>query len=492
MKPLAREWTRWTRGRRGARRSGAAVLVLALDGRRLEGVVARRTNGSAELLQRFSATLTLDPLEAEPAALGREWRQHLDVAGVRERRCVLAVPPQWLFTLSVPLPAELPEADRKSLIQLEAERGFPASPDTLIIARSPYRTATGAEGVTLLGLARDHLTRLEAAARAARLRLVSLTVGLAALPGLNGVPDAGAASLMLVPGEQTLAVQVSCGGGLALVRTLDAPPGTGNGPVPDVPALVREVRITLGQLPPEVGQTVHRVQVVGEGPEVGRLSAGLSGPLAEDGLEVEWRRDMPARGGLELPAGVAVSVPLAVAVQYLEQAAAAVEFLPPRVSRWEALAGRYTRSRTAARAMVVAAAVVGLTAGAFAVQQVRLAYWRSRWNGMREAVTQLEAVQQRVRQYRPWYDESFRTLSILRRLTEAFPEDGAVSARSLEIRPTTGVTCSGTARDHAALLRVLDHLRAAPEVRGLKVEQIRGNAPMQFTVNFQWSEAGAP
>jgi hypothetical protein len=31
-----------------------------------------------------------------------------------------------------------------------------------------------------------------------------------------------------------------------------------------------------------------------------------------------------------------------------------------------------------------------------------------------------------------------------------------------------------------------------PEVRGLKVEQIRGNAPMQFTVNFQWSEAGAP
>lgn len=491
MKPPAWDWTRLTRGRRGARSSGTAVLVLALEGRRLEGVVARRTNGSVELVQHAHALLTLDPLEAEPAALGREWRQHLDAAGVRERRCVLAVPPQWLFTLSVPLP-DLPEADRESLIQLEAERGFPTSPDTLVIARSHYRTAAGAAGVTLLGLAREHLTRLEATARAARLRLVSLTVGLAALPGLDGAPDAAEASLMLVPGAQTLSVQVACGGGLALVRTLDTPLETRDGTAPDLSALARELRITLGQLPPEVGQTVRYVQVVGAGPEAGRLSDGLRAPLAEDGLEVRWRREMPAQGWLHLPAGATVSVPLAVAVQYLERAGAAVEFLPPRVSRWEALAGRYTRSRTAARALLAGGVVLALTAGAFAVQQVQLAYWRSRWNGMREAVTELEAIQQRVRQYRPWYDESFRTLSILRRLTEAFPEDGAVSAKSLEIRPTTGVTCSGTARDNAALLRVLDHLRAAPEVRGLKVEQIRGNAPMQFTVNFQWSEVGAP
>jgi hypothetical protein len=491
MKRPTLDLTRLTGWRRGTRAGGSTILALALDGRRLEGVVARRTNGSAEVLQRFTATLTLDPREAEPTALGRELRQHLDAAGVRERRCVIAVPPQWLFTVSVPLP-ELPEADLESLIQLEAERGFPVSPDSLVVARSRYRTEAGVAGVTLLGLAREHVERLEAVARAARLRLVSLTLGLAALPGLNGHAAAGGGVLMLVPGEQTLGVQVACSGGLALIRTLDPPLAAGPEGTPDFPALARELRITLGQLPPEVEQTVRRVCVVGASPEVERLTARLDRPLAEDGLTVEALREMPANGGLHLPAGLPVSVPLAVAVRYLAGGGTGVEFLPPRVSRWEALAARYTTSRTAARAALAVAAVVVLTAGAFGVQQARLAWWRSRWNGMREAVTELEALQQRVRQYRSWYDESFRTLSILRRLTEAFPEDGAVSAKSVEIRPNTGVTCSGTARDNAALLRVLDKLRAAPEVRGLKVEQIRGNAPMQFTVNFQWSETGAP
>ncbi len=491
MKPFNLDLIHPARWRRGTRASGSTILALALDGRRLEGVVVRRTNGSAEVLQSFTVTLALDPQEAEPTALGRELRQHLDAAGVRERRCILALPPQWLFTVNVPLP-DLPEADLESLIQLEAERGFPTGPEGLVMARSRYQTATGAAGVTLLGLAREQVERLESVARAARLRLVSLTLGVAALPGLNGQASAGSGVLMLVPGEQTLGVHVACGGGLALVRTLDLPREAGPESAPDFPALARELRITLGQLPPEVEPTVRRVCVVGAGPDAQRLSTRLREPLAGDGLSVESLREMPVNGGLRLPAGLPVSVPLAVAVQYLEGGSTGIEFLPPRISRWEALAARYTTSRTAARAALAVAAVVVLTAGGFAVQQARLAWWRSRWNGMREAVAELEAVQQRVRQYRSWYDESFRTLNILRRLTEAFPEDGTVSAKAVEIRPNTGVTCSGTARDNAALLRVLDKLRAAPEVRELKVEQIRGNAPMQFTVNFQWSETGAP
>lgn len=477
---------------RRSRAGGSTLLGLALDGHRLEGVVVRRVNGAAEVLQEFTATLALDPREADPAALGRELRQHLDAAGARERRCVLAVPPAWLFTLHVPLP-ELPEADLESLIQLEAERGFPTGPETLIVARSHYRLPSGAAGVTLLGLAREQVDRLEAAARAAHLRLVSLTLGLAALPGLNGAPAEGVVTL--VPGEQELGLQVSCGGGLALVRTLawsaEADPAAA---AARLDPLTRELRITLGQLPPEVGETVRRVQVVGPGPAAEDLAGRLRERLAGSGLEVQWLRDWPVNGtdALRLPAGTATSPALAVAVRHLSLQVSPIEFLPPRVSRWEALIARYKTSRTVAGAVVTAAGLVLLTLLAFGVQQARLAYWRGKWNAMRDPVAELEAVQKQVRQFRPWYDESFRTLNILRRLTEAFPEDGAVSAKSVEIRPSTGVTCSGTARDNAALLRMLDQLRAMPEVRGLKVEQIRGNAPMQFTVNFQWSEAGAP
>lgn len=476
---------------RRPRPGGSTVLGLALDGLRIEGGVVRRVNGAVEVLQRFSATLTQDPREADPLALGRELHQHLAAAGVRERRCVLAVPPAWLFTLHVPLP-DLPEADVESLIQLEAERGFPSGPETLVVARSRYRLPSGAAGVTLLGLAREHVDRLEAAARTAHLRLLSLTLGLAALPGLNGTPTEGVVTL--VPGEQALGLQVSCGGGLALLRSLawsaDADPAAATA---RMDPLTRELRITLGQLPPEVGETVRRVRVVGSAPAAEDLAVRLRDRLAGSGLDVEWLREWPAEGAdLRVPAGVAVSPALAVAVQHLRLQASPIEFLPPQVSRWEALIARYKTSRTAARLVVAAAGLALLTLLAFGVQQARLTYWRDKWNALRVPVTELETVQKQVRQFRPWYDESFRTLNILRRLTEAFPEDGSVSAKSVEIRPSTGVTCSGTARDNAALLRMLDKLRAVPEVRGLKVEQIRGNAPMQFTVNFQWSEAGVP
>jgi hypothetical protein len=48
----------------GRRKKLTALLGLALDGSRLEGVVLKRTNGSLQLLQNFAVTLALDPLSA--------------------------------------------------------------------------------------------------------------------------------------------------------------------------------------------------------------------------------------------------------------------------------------------------------------------------------------------------------------------------------------------------------------------------------------------
>ncbi len=489
----------WLRRRgRPARPGPGSLVALSLDGHWLEAVQARRTNGSMEVLKSVRVTLALDPQEADPVVLGREIRQHLDAAGIRERHCVLALPPNWLFSLSFPLP-DLPEEDLESLIQLEAERGFPTSPESLQVSRSRYRLPGGAAGVTLLGLARQHLERLEVALRAAHLRPLSLTVGLAALPGLNGEPDEG--TLILQPGEQGVDLQVACGGGLALVRTLTLPaeetassPSAGAASAAGSDPLTREIRITLGQLPPAVGETLRRLRVVGDGPEAERLAARLRERLTGAGLAVEWWREPPREfQGVRLPQGATLTPALAVAARYLAQQPPALEFLPPRVSRWQALVQKYAPTRRLAVAGAATAGILLLVLLALAAQQIRLSYWRAKWNAIRAEVTALEKVQQHIRQFRPWYDESFRTLSILKRLTEAFPEDGTVSAKSVEIRPgSTGVTCSGTARDNAALLRTLDKLRAMPEVREVKVEHIRGNAPMQFTVNFRWADTGAP
>src|SRR5207245_9410750 len=100
-------------------------------------------------------------------------------------------------------------------------------------------------------------------------------------------------------------------------------------------------------------------------------------------------------------------------------------------------------------------------------------------------------LQHQIRKCLPRFDASLRTVSIRRRVTEALPADGVVSAKTVEIRDLATVTCSGTARDSQALLKTLDQLRATKEVTDVKVDQIRGKSPLQFTFNFHWSEQGS-
>ena len=101
----------------GRGKTPTTVVGLTLDGSRLDGVVLKRTNGSLQQLQTFSAALTLDPLTAAPELVGREIRNHLDAAGIRERDCVLGVPLKLVLTAQTELPP-LPEADATSLMQL--------------------------------------------------------------------------------------------------------------------------------------------------------------------------------------------------------------------------------------------------------------------------------------------------------------------------------------------------------------------------------------
>jgi len=132
------------------RRAPSSLLGLTLDGNRLEGVVLRRSNGSLQVNQRFTATLSLDPLTNEPELVGREILNHLDAAGVRERRCVVAVPLKWALAAHTRIP-ELPEADVVSFLQIEAERGFPTDVTTLQIATSRLLSASGEKHATLSG-----------------------------------------------------------------------------------------------------------------------------------------------------------------------------------------------------------------------------------------------------------------------------------------------------------------------------------------------------
>ncbi len=88
-------------------------------------------------------------------------------------------------------------------------------------------------------------------------------------------------------------------------------------------------------------------------------------------------------------------------------------------------------------------------------------------------VKELQGLNQNIQQFKPWFDDSFTGLSVMRQLTLAFPENGAVTAKTIEIHDGNVVTCTGTTQSQAALLNALNtvarggrrdksHIGAAP------------------------------
>ncbi|MGD0537616.1 MAG: hypothetical protein ABSC03_08220 [Verrucomicrobiota bacterium] len=469
-----------------------SLLGLALDGSRLDGVVLRRVNGSVQVQQTLSVTLSLDPLTGDPELVGREIRNHLTAAGVRERHCVVCLPLKWALVTHTTLPAELPEAEVPGLLQIEAERGFPCDVATLMLTTSRFQVPGSPAHVTLLGVPRNQVEPLDRVLRAAQLRPLSFSLGLCALQPAN--TEAANGVLALTIGESYVGLQVTGGGGLAALRSLEGAVETeGSTRVVHADLVAREVRITLGQLPEQFRSTLRRVRIFGPRELAESLADEVELRLQPLGMSVEVVTGYPAgEFGVTLPAGTAVSPAFSLAAARLVDRPAQFEFLPPRITAWQRLVARYS-SGTLQRVGVSAGAAAALVVGLFGFQQVQIWRFNSHWARISPQVHEIEDAQQHIRQFRSWTDHArtLRSLTVLRQLTQAFPEDGSVTAKTIEIREEAAVRCTGTASDQAALLRVVDKLRAASHVNDPHVDLISGKPPMQFTFDFHWSEGGS-
>jgi hypothetical protein len=208
-------------------------------------------------------------------------------------------------------------------------------------------------------------------------------------------------------------------------------------------------------------------------------------------LKVEVvKKYSPDEFGVEFPPDTAVSAAFSFAAQYLAGHDPLVEFLPPKIPAWQQFASKYGSGK-ARQAIIAAAAVLVILIGLFLYQQVQIIHWQSRWNQMSAEVTQLKAIQSKIVQYRPWSDESILGLTILKEITKAFPEDGAVTAKTLEIRDLSSAICSGTARSMQSLVTTQGELQKQPGIAGVKITQIRGRSPqLQFTLDIQFNQGG--
>ncbi len=468
----------------------STVLGLALDGNRLEAVVVRRTNGSVHTKEIASAALALSPLSGDPELVGREIRNYLDQAGIRERNCAVCIPLSWALTLQAKLP-DLPEEDIGSFLDIEAERGFHSGPENLLIARSRSVTADGGQYVTMIAVPRNHLATLEQVLKAAKLKPVTFSLGVAVLgTGGKEIPD-GAMTLGL--GSNSVDLQVNAGGGIIALRSLDGAIETeGSQKRIDAELVARELRITLGQLPGAFEATTHKVKVFGRGDMARQFMNDISARAESLGLKFElMERSSAAEFDKPVPAEIAVSPALALAAGYVKGFSGAPELLPPKVNAFQQLINTKLGSKKLAWAGAAGAAVLVCVGGIFLFQQWELSRWKSRWRAIEPGVQEAQNALDQIRKYRPWFDQEFRSLRILQELTKAFPESGSVTAKTVEIRDLSQVSCSGVANDRRGVENVMEKLGAADGVTDLNPESIRGQAPgVQFTLTFQFE--GAP
>jgi hypothetical protein len=454
-----------------------SVIGLTFSGGRLRAAHVVQAKGALEVAKFTSAALSLDLLHPEPKLIGREIRNHLQASRINEKACVVEVPPDWVMSQHTKLP-DLPKEDVASFLQLEAEKGFPYDTAQLLISTSFHRSAE-ATYVTQLAVRRDRLEQLVAAVEAAGLRPVSLSLGLAALDGVVAPQGKGRITVALESAGTTMLVSV--GGGIAAFRTfkvaIDSEAGENifNGS-----AVSRELRLTVEQVPGDLRSDLRQISLRGDDAMVDQLAESLGDWPASVGLQVE-RAGSPGDR-------LADQVAEGLARKWLAGDSQGPELLPPNPGRLSLLVARYSSRRLAAAGLALGA-VVAAALPVFLWQEIHLRLLRAEWGRMQAQATALSEIEDRIQDYRPWFDHSFPSLRILERVTQCFPENGSVTAKSFDIHDAGGLTTvsiSGTVSDHRALLQTLDLLRKASEVQGLNVETISGKVPSQFTFTFRW------
>lgn len=463
-----------------------SVLGLALDSGKLDGVVLRRTDGALQKLQSFSAPLTLDPLTAAPELVGREIRNQLDAAGVRERDCVVGLPLKWVLTAQTELPP-LPEADALSLLQLESEKGFHSDVATLQTGNSRSALADGKKFVLLAAVPSAHVAALEQVLAAAKLRPASFSLGICALQAAGDEKAGGVMALAI--GESSVDLQVTAGGGVAVLRSLEGVIETEGGRrTLQTDIISREARVTLGQLRTELRDQVKHIRIFGPRELAQHLADEMELRFEPMGLKVEIASAYaPNEFGVTLPPDASLSPAFSLAARVLTRQKPPFDFLPPKPTLVEQLVTRYSSGRLRTTG-AVATGIAVLVLGLFLIQQFRLLRLRSQWDGMAAKVTELNKIQNQIQQYQPWYAGDYRSLAILRELSLAFPQDGVVTAKIVSIRDDGTVNCSGNTQDSAALLAVEGGLGKLPGVDLVHQDRFSGSKPpYQFTFSFKFN-----
>ncbi len=451
------------------------TLAITIESGRIAVDLLRREADRTRVAQSFVVAMGAESVVADSAKAGQALAAQLDAAGIHERRCVVCIPPGWALSTSTEVPG-IGAGDLRGWLELRAERELPIPVSDLRLAHCTYSLTDGRQRATLVAVPLKRMAAIERMLHAAGCRAVSISLGLDQCVPRSEQP----AALHFLANGTHVDLVISAGGGIAALRSLAGAVGE-DADMFDPASFSREVRITLGQLPATLRQQVNEAHFGGAPHSAEVLCREIQPHLQRMGIE-----SLVTAPGAKTHPGAAI----AAAAHHLREEAVAFEFVAPRVNRWEAMFQKLDSRRRRWIASAALALVV-LPMLAFLVRSHIETGLDSEWQGMRKKVAELEKLQQQIRQFRPWFDPAPHSVQILEGLIGAFPESGEVWAKSIQIAGESKIVCSGFARNQAALMVMMDRLRARPDVAGLQIQQVRGENPVQFAVTYKWEAKNA-
>jgi hypothetical protein len=444
------------------------LLAITIESGRVAVDLVRREESGTRVTASFELPIGADAVAANGERAGKELAAKLVAAGIRERRCVVCIPASWALTTSTDVP-EIAADDLRAYLELRAEREFPIAVSELRLAHSAFTSPDGKQRATLAAVPARKLEAVERMLAAAECRAVSISLGLDACLPKTELP----AAMHFVANGTHVDLVIAAGGGIAAVRSLAAPV---TDETFDAATFSREVRITLGRLPDALRQQVTQARFSGSAATAENLCLEIRQHLTRMGIDSRLQR---------APDGAHPGAALDAAELHLRKQPIVFEFLTPEVNHWQNAVRQFDDRRRRWVALGVVGAIVLLVL-TFMIRSHLENSLDAEWNGMRRKVADLESLQQRIRQFRPWFEPAPQTLQIIEGLAAAFPDQGEVWAKSVQVTDGTKVTCSGFAASQTALLAWFDRLRARKDVTALRVEQVRGEKPIQFSVSYKW------
>jgi len=450
-----------------------AALAVTISSQSIGVTLLRRDNGTSRVIKSFVVPVGAETITSDPAAAGAALAEQLEAQGIKERKCVVCVPAGWALTAATDVPAVAAD-DLRGYLELKAEREFTLPLSELRLSHSLYTLPDGTRRATVAALPAKRLDAVEKMLDAAGCRSVSISLGLDRCVPANKLT---APALHFLANGNHVDVVVTADSGVAAMRTL---PGAATAETFDSATFFREMRITLGRLPEPLRAQVREARFGGAQEGAERLSQIVREPLKRIGIDATSVQ----------PASNVEGAALDAAERHLSEQPVVFEFIAPATNRWETWLQRFDSKR---RRWLVAAAVglIVLPAVAFFIRSRIEKSLAREWSQMRGPVSDLEALQQKLRQFRPWFEPAPQTLQLLEGLMSTFPDQGDVWAKSVQTAEAGKVTCTGFARNQPAMMAFLDRLRSRPDVTGLQVQQVRGENPVQFTVVYKWEPKNA-